>query len=143
MSTFWLAAAVLAVCVMTSPVQGPPAGGECLQYEPHEVSMTGKLVRRTDPGSPNYESVENGDQPETYFYLELSAPVCTLAASTDPNDPDVALHDVHLVQLVLDDAAYKRLRPKLGRRVTLRGTLFAAITGHHHAPLLLQVRKGS
>jgi hypothetical protein len=30
------------------------------------------------------------------------------------------------------------LRPRLGQRVVLRGTLFAAFTGHHHAPLLLQ-----
>jgi hypothetical protein len=43
------------------------------------------------------------------------------------------------VQLILNREGYGRLRPYVGRRVTLRGTLSGAITGHHHAPLLLTV----
>ena len=49
----------------------------CLPYEPEPVQMTGTLVRLTFPGRPNYESIEEGDEPETGFYLELSRGVCT------------------------------------------------------------------
>ena len=45
---------------------------------------------------------------------------------------------VGLIQLVLDSTGYSRLRPSLGTSVTLTGRLFSAITGHHHAPVLME-----
>jgi hypothetical protein len=41
----------------------------------------------------------------------------------------------------LDQPADDSLRPFLGKKLTLRGTLFAAIDGHHHTPVLLDVVK--
>jgi len=116
-----------------------PAGSICLRYEPDTVALTGMLTRKVFPGRPNYESVKDGDEPETGFYLELAVPVCTVASPDSANNNNGALQDVRLVQLVLDAAGYARLRPQLGHQTTLRGTMFAAFTGHHHAPLLLQV----
>jgi len=100
-------------------------------------------VRKTFPGPPNYESIQEGDEPETGFYLEVSAGLCTVASPDSMNNDNGAFSDVRLVQLVLDAAGYSHLRPQLGRQVTLRGTLFAHFTGHHHAPLLLWVLRGS
>jgi hypothetical protein len=114
----------------------------CLRYEPDTVALTGTLSRRTEPGPLNYESVPAGDEPATYFYLDLARPVWTIGAA-DPESANGAATGaatgVRQVQLVLKQAGYDRLRPYLRRHqvVTLRGTLFAAITGHHHAPLLL------
>ena len=109
----------------------------CLRYEPDTVAITGILVRKTFPGPPNYESIAKGDKPETGFYLELARPICTVASADSEINQSVS--GVHLVQLVLDQAGYDRLRPGLGHVINVRGKLFAEFTAHHHAPLLLDV----
>lgn len=124
---------VQAAATLTAAQPSPP----CLRYEPDTVAIGGRLRRLTFPGRPNYERVADGDETETGYYLELPAPIC--AAGGGDSDLDTLRRGVRRVQLVLDSAGYARLRPRLGRRVVLRGTLFASHTGHHHAPLLLQV----
>jgi hypothetical protein len=130
---------VVLVAGLVVPAGVASAISPCLRYEPDTVAVTGTLARKTFPGRPNYESVAAGDEPETGFYLELAAPICTVASPDSSADNNGALQGVRLVQLVLDSAGYARLRPSVGRSITLRGTLFAALTGHHHAPLLLRV----
>ena len=131
-----------ATVAMPSPSSPHPPGPACLRYEPDTVAIAGVLTRRTFPGRPNYESVKEGDEPETGFYLEAPLPVCTTASPDSANDNNGSLHDIRLIQPVLDSAGYARLKPRLGRQVTLRGTLVAAFTGHHHAPLLMRVTGG-
>lgn len=109
----------------------------CLPYEPAEVFLHGELVRKTFPGPPNFESVADGDEAETGFYLRLAAPVCTLDGKEDSDN--VAQKDIRMVQLVLDKKGYAHWRPKLGKTVTVKGTLFSPFTGHHHAGLLMTV----
>ena len=109
-----------------------PSGPACLRYEPDTVAITGKLVRRTFYGAPGFGEDPKHDTKETGYYLALGAALCTIRS----RDNDAAA-GVKLVQLVLDSADYARLRPKIDHTVTLRGTLFAAFTGHHHAPVLL------
>lgn len=127
----WLVALLTPTVLSASP-QHPG----CLHYGPDTVSVAGVLERRTYPGRPNYQSIRAGDEPETGFYLLVSAPLCTIPDTTVPDAP--ALRGVRLVQLVLDSAGYAALRPRLGHRVVLCGTLFATFTGHHYAPLLLE-----
>jgi hypothetical protein len=57
-------------------------------------------------------------------------------AIATPND--LPKSGVKHVQLVLDASQYAALPPSLGRVVTVCGTLYAAQTGHRHAPLLLR-----
>jgi hypothetical protein len=116
----------------------------CLRYQPDTVALTGTLSRRTEPGPPNFESVRGGDAPETYFYLDLPHRVCTIGAA-DSESANAAATGVTQVQLVFTQTSYHRLRPYVRRHqvVTLRGTLSAAISGHHHAPLLLTVTEFS
>jgi hypothetical protein len=130
--------ALVLVAAFTSQAPRPAAGHECLPYGPDTVSVTGTLARRIFYGAPGFGEDPKHDEKESGFYLELPVPVCTLAGSDEVDRP---LDGVRLVQLVLDSAGYARLRPFLGRRVTLRGTLFGAITAHHHAPILLDVLK--
>ncbi len=101
--------------------------------------MSGVLRRLTFPGPPNYEDVRTGDEPETGFYLEPATPLCASGGAEEAIGGPRA--DVRLVQLVVDSAGYAALRPALGRAVDLRGTLFPSHTGHHHAPVLLDVVK--
>ena len=108
---------------------------ECLKYEPATVILSGKLESRTYPGAPNFESVKNGDEPETGFYLLLENPICMLAGDEESNEGPI--DNVTLIQLVNDSKDDNQLRSHLGKIVKLKGSLFAAFTGHHHAPLLL------
>jgi hypothetical protein len=130
--------ALIFIAAVTSASPAFAARDRCLPYGPDIVSITGTLVRRVFYGAPGFGEDPQHDQKETGFYLDLAIPMCTLAGRDDADRP---LESVRRVQLVLDSAGYARLRPVLGKRVTLRGTLFGAITAHHHAPVLLDVLK--
>jgi hypothetical protein len=109
----------------------------CLAYAPDTVRITGKLTRHMFYGAPNFGEDPKHDAREPGFYLDLARPICTLMGVADSGDEAKAKID--RVQLILDQPGYARLRPFLGRTITLRGTLVGAITGHHHAPVLLEV----
>jgi hypothetical protein len=92
------------------------------------------------PGRPNFESIAGGDEAESGFYLNLAQPICARSAYPDQEDASLVPRDsVVRVQLVLDSAGYARLQSHLQQSVEVRGTLFSSFTGHHHAPVLLQV----
>lgn len=111
------------------------ADPSCLPYG-DTVQVRGTVLRETHPGRPNFESVAAGDRAEVGFYLHLEEPVCTRARAVDVPD-EMSTDSVTRVQLVLGPDGYSELRAKLGTRVVMRGILFSAFTGHHHAPLLL------
>jgi hypothetical protein len=117
------------------------AGGEtaCLSYEPSVVTLKGTLIRKTFPGPPNYESIRKGDRPETYWLIELAEAICV---NQDPKDPDLspAHKDISMVQLVVGPEVYKRQANLVGKHVVSSGTLFGAISGHHHTPVLLSAK---
>jgi len=124
-----------AVANLGSPSRRPIV--ECLRYEPDTVRIRGTLARHMYYGAPGYGDTPARDEKEVGFYLDLSTPVC-MAPGAD--DVDVAKAGIRRIQLVLrDQADFDRLRPFLGKTVALRGTLFGAITGHHHTPVLLSV----
>lgn len=111
----------------------------CLSFEPAVESVVGTLVRRTFPGPPNYEDVRTGDQAEMGWYVTLARPVCFAGRPGDEaSSKDIA--DVNFVQLVLTHGEYKTHAGLIGKHVRVTGTFFAAQTGHHHAPVLVQVR---
>jgi len=105
------------------------ANAQCLPGQPSMVRLTGILERVTFAGPPNYESVQNGDAPETYFVLRLPAPVCVL-------NSDQSAISANRLQLFLEPGQYKLFRSRLGKRITLPGQLWPAETGHHHTPLM-------
>ena len=106
---------------------------------PALVSLSGKLIRETFAGPPNYHDIKSGDRAETFFLLVLAKPTCTFV---DQNDFDHrAEKSVEKLQLVfLSDAAakYMKYRPYLGN-VQCEGKLFSAQTGHHYTPVLMIV----
>lgn len=110
--------------------------GTCLPYEPETVTITGRLEHRMFYGPPGYGENPAEEHPEPGFYLVPDAPICTRAAMGAGNG---AKQDIRLVQMVLDQPGYARARPYLDTRVRATGSLFAWITGHHHAELLLNV----
>ncbi len=127
---------LLVSCVIC--VAQAKTGATCLSYEPSVVKLEGTLVRKTFPGPPNYASVRKGDRPETYWLLNLGRPVCV---DPDPRNADLngPQENVSVVQLVVDPKVYRTHARLIGKRVIATGTLFGAITGHHHTPVLLTV----
>ena len=114
----------------TVPVQSQNPSA-CLSYEPSVVELTGTIVRKT--------FTDAQDRPETYWVLELSRPICV---NQDPKEPDLnyAQKDVRLIQLVfLDQKMFVTYRDLLGKKVIAKGTLFAGISAHHYASVLLTV----
>ncbi len=123
-----------ALCVLTLPYAW--ADEECVSYAPDAWTLRGKLERHVFPGAPGFEDLATGDEPEVGFYLALESPLCV--AGND-NEEALALDEnVRLVQLVLNQQGYNELRPYLNQIVTLSGTFFSAISGHHHSPVLMQ-----
>ena len=111
-----------------------PVAAQCLEYEPKVVSLSGTLAKETRPGRPNYESVANGDKPETVWVLKLQEPICVLAAS----EINVRENGQVEIQIVLDQNQYEKYQGMLGQSVTVTGRLFHSHTGHHHKQLLLR-----
>ena len=127
---------LLSLVTRSIVAQGRPP--TCLSYEPDTVRVTGTLARHMYYGAPGYGEDPRHDAKEVGFYLDLSVPICMRSGGDDVN---AAKSGIRRIQLVLDEQGYARLRPLLGKRITLRGTLFGAITGHHHTPILLTVSK--
>ncbi|MEP6484018.1 MAG: DUF4431 domain-containing protein [Rudaea sp.] len=106
----------------------------CLKYD-IDVVVVGKLIEQTFPEQPNYESIEKGDVPATYYFLDPSPALCVLPGS----GPDERAADIDSLQIVFpaNGDAYKALRSSLGRDVKCTGRLMPEISGHHHTPILL------
>jgi hypothetical protein len=114
------------------------AAADCLEYGP-AVQFTGKLVKKTFPGPPNFTSVAQGDTPEVGWILHLDIPICVKARAGD--DFDVAVSHLTDLQLVLgNDDYYRQVKKFLTTKVIVTGVLFGAHTGHHHTPVLLDVK---
>lgn len=109
------------------------ATGPCLNYEPEVVTLEGILARETHPGRPNYESIADGDEPETIWVLQLDEAICV----TESDELSPAETGQTAVQLVLTATQYDQYRTLMGKRVRATGTLFHSHTGHHHKALLL------
>jgi hypothetical protein len=109
----------------------------CLSYDTDDLSLTGTISRKTFPGPPNYESIKKGDKPETYWVLHLDKPICTTASGDNDAEKDVTD-----LQLILTQKQYALYKNFVGGKapVTVIGKLSHAITGHHHTPVLMEVK---
>ena len=103
------------------------AVGQCLEYEPKTVNLSGILARETHAGPPNYESINRGDKRETIWVLRLSKQICV----TGTDDINVQEGNQREVQLVLEPEQFKKYRKLIGHGVVVAGKLFHAHTGHH------------
>jgi hypothetical protein len=117
-----------------SGASGTTTRDPCLRYGPDSVRITGTLARHQFYGPPGFGESPKRDAKEVGFYLDLASPLCTNGSVDNERKTGV-----RRVQLILDAEGYDRLRPALGKTITLRGMLFAAMSGHHHAPVLLRV----
>jgi hypothetical protein len=102
------------------------------------VVLEGRLEKHVYPGPPNYADVRRGDSPEDAYILVLDRSIC-IEDGGDFADPAERFVRVHLYTTT--DANWRRLRDGVGRRVHVEGSGFAAQTGHHRAPLVVDVNE--
>jgi hypothetical protein len=128
---------LLAILMVGQPLSGGLVAEEsCLRYEPAVAQLRGHVCLRTFPGPPNYESIKTGDRPERQVLLKLDEPVCILADSNDRTTSQDE-HDQQLITVV--PPVGMKLARYVGAHVRVEGTLFHAITAHHHTPVLVQM----
>lgn len=109
---------------------------QCLSYR-DRAEISGVLSLKTFPGPPNFESVAKGDKKDVSYVLKPAHALCVDALSKDPDEIDVAVKDVRLVQLVTSQNSSRLLKPLFGTTVTVSGSLIGAVSGWHHTPVLL------
>ena len=120
------------LCAASATIQ---AQRKQLHYEPEKVSITGTIVSRTFFGPPNYGENPKTDSKESQYILVLDTPIDVVG----DNKYNEAERGVKQITLVVHDFKATPVRPWLGKRVTIEGTLFHAITGHHHTKVLIEV----
>lgn len=108
----------------------------CLSYR-ERVTVSGLLTQKAFPGPPNFESIAKGDKRDVSYVLVPTHGLCVTALSKDPDEIDVAVQHIRGLQLVLDAKGSRLLKPLLGKKVAISGSLFGAISGWHHTPVLL------
>lgn len=120
LKTLYLAAASLFLSAFTLT-----ASAECLRYGPQHA-LEGTLSLETVMSAESEVPIE-------YTVLTLDAPIC---AFPDPVEiENGALSSIARVQVI--PPRKQNLQPLSGRRVTVRGTVFAAISRQHVLPMVI------
>jgi len=113
---------------------------QTVYFEPRTVTLDGTVITLKFPGPPNYESIKSGDRDETGPYLILDNPIDIKLSSNAQMGNDEPTKNVKLIQLIiLNDCDQDKV--KEGNQVHITGTLSSALTGHHHARVLLDINK--
>jgi hypothetical protein len=117
----------------------PTLAAECARVEAKtEVTLSGTLSFAIFAG-PAYEDVTKGDIPEPTYILELDEPQCFTGKEDLAAEGKVPYAHLYVAG---DDhpELWQQLRMLIGRHVRVSGREpFAAITGHHHAPVVMAI----
>ncbi len=137
---------VIAIFLSASSWAGdvPTHSRPVLHYEPVIVELTGKIEQQTFPGSPNYESILDGDEAEKGWYLRLDRPIDAIVKKNDApsseSENELNVKIVHLAWGESQDLDKKVSHAtKLKVQVRLKGHLFHRWSGHHHSRVLMWV----
>ena len=116
------------------------SSAECLK-DGQDVTFTGTVSRETFPGPPNYESIDDGDTPETYWILTIRTPQCVTAEFMESDAPYEVAKSTKRFQLAFEDASiYKSQKNLVENGAIVEGQLFAGYSGHHHTKALILVK---
>jgi hypothetical protein len=109
---------LIVIGFLTAIARPDSSAAACVEYE--LVSLTGRLVRQTYPGPPDYESVTKGDKPVVIWVLVLERRIDVV--SSNPSYP--RQYNEREVQLVLEASQYRQYANLLGERIIATGKLF-------------------
>lgn len=103
---------------------------------PH-ITLRAKLTRQTLPGMPNFESIEDGDSPETRWILEVPSSEIQRLIESDYLTEDLYYPDRKgRIQLIAVGGEESPL-PLLNKQVVVQGYLGTLIS-HIHTPATLE-----
>jgi|SRR5580704_17561300 hypothetical protein len=111
--------------------------GTCLKYEPTRVVLSGTISTKLAYGPPGYGEDPAHDARERYLNLTLDNPIC-VDSGVSPND-DSERNERSLQMVFFDDHSFQS--KWMGQHVAVTGTLFHAISGHHHTKVLIIVNE--
>jgi len=104
------------------------------------ITLRAKLIRHTFPGTPNYESIESGDMPETRWVLEVPGSEIRRLIESNYLTEDLYYPDKNgWIQLIAvgDEESPS---PLLNKQVIVQGYLGTLIS-HIHTPATLEAKK--
>lgn len=104
----------------------------CEKYGLPNTMLAGTISVETFFGPPGYGESPDTDAKERQAILHLAQPLCTVASDNAPAAQDQ-------VKVTLVPMQPLDLRAFVGKAVTVRGSLFHAITGHHHTDVLIAI----
>src|SRR3989442_5714967 len=133
---FLISSAVIFIAAGPHPAARPGVADSCYHYRPASVSLTGRLIQRTLPGPPNYQSIARGDRPQVVDLLILEAPICTIPDYKDSPNTD-AFQGQDTVQVRRAEATWREVRRLSGRRVVVTGTLAEWALGPDRTPVVI------
>jgi len=133
---FLLASFVIHIAAVGPPSARPDFADSCYHYRPASVSLTGRLIQRTLPGPPNYQSIARGDRPQVADLLILDHPICTIADYKDSTNTD-AFQGQDTIQVRRTESTWRDVRLLTGRRVVVTGTLAEWALGPDRTPVVI------
>ncbi len=131
-----LSAVALLIEVGAHPVARPGLTDSCYHYRPALVSLTGRLIRRTLPGPPNYQNIARGDRPQVVDLLILDASICTIPDYKDSPNTD-AFQGQDTIQVRRAESTWRAVARLTGRRVAVTGTLSEWALGPDRTPVVI------
>lgn len=97
----------------------------CVDSTGAEIEISGSVALETFAGPPNFESIEKGDRPETYWILTSQSDICVEGYS----EPQTRFQLFSLKGPVKIEE----------EEITIRGITMEGHTGHHHTNILIEV----
>ena len=140
-----LFAAVALICYSGSlwaePVisEAVAPSAECLRYDGDSTKLSGTMFSRIYFGPPGYGEAPLTDAREQAALLLLDAPICVNASAHPERDNSSFEENLIVVQLAPVHVTPSEINEMQGRRVTVTGRLYHALTGHHRTSVLLDV----
>ena len=104
------------------------------------ITLRGKLIRHTFPGVPNYESIEDGDYPETRWVLVISeAEIKQLITSRSVSEEMYGSCQEGWVQLIAISTE-ESPQPFLNKQIVVKGYL-GTLASHIHTLVTIEAKE--
>ena len=120
---------LLIITLFSATLHAESITEHCKSAADSKAVFSGTLTKRTYPGRPNYESIENGDEAELVYVLRLLNKTCIMFEGHSSEYID----EVQVINHRVDISGF------LSQDVSLHGESFEAHTGHHHTRVILSL----
>lgn len=117
----------------------PAMATSCFKYEPALVTVSGTISIKQDFGPPNFGEDPAHDSKEDHLYIALDRPLCVEGDQNPRSLNQDGEADIRSMEMVYYDYPFQK--GWLGKHVSVTGTLFEAITAHHHTPVLITAKE--